>query len=401
MPSKYHGFTHPRRVPPRPHGRRAGLLRTARQRSRERSPPRTTGNFGHPRGLPSAPPAMANVFSDLIKAGQWVEMSEALRDSFIANACNTVRKVHALDQNSSSYSAGSKIPRARRPCGPRQPLDLESTERCDPRGHQGEAPPAAGLCGPRRFGRRFQHGGARPRRRRGRAGRQGPENQPAPAIVQIVHGAALAGPFFEHTPAGTRTPLSLLALDPEILRGNLLARSGLQGQPHGLHTFDIFISDLNDHIQRSFSKEVRAEFHLASKALLVTFEKYPTTTLRQVFRHIGTASASSELTTAAHFLVITLRRACSRSGGYYAAWPVRISPSTGAAASLPRRQHGGTPLRVTSSLVEISSSSKLHLPSLIDVSSCDKFHLPSCGELPLPTAPSPCPSRQLTRDKHK
>ena len=65
--------------------------------------------------------------------------------------------------------------------------------------------------------------------------------------------------------------------------------------------------------------------------------------MRQVVRHIEVAPASPELTAAAHSLVATLRRAHSGKGGYDAAWPVHATAATGAAASSPRRQHGGTP----------------------------------------------------------
>ena len=42
-------------------------------------------------------PPISPVYTNTIKPAQWAEMSPALRDSFVANAPNTGRKVHELD----------------------------------------------------------------------------------------------------------------------------------------------------------------------------------------------------------------------------------------------------------------------------------------------------------------
>ena len=55
--------------------------------------------------------------------------------------------------------------------------------------------------------------------------------------------------------------------------------------------YDAYLLDFTNHLQHSFSKEVRTEIHLTPKALLATFERYPAAALRQVFRHISTAPA--------------------------------------------------------------------------------------------------------------
>ena len=60
---------------------------------------------------------------------------------------------------------------------------------------------------------------------------------------------------------------------------------------HSSTFFDAYFSDFTNYIQCNLSKEVGTEIHLASKALLATFEPYPAATLRQVFRRINTAPA--------------------------------------------------------------------------------------------------------------
>ena len=104
-------------------------------------------------------------------------------------------------------------------------------------GNQRHARPAAGLGEQRNSGHHLGLGGTRPRGRRGQTGLQESGDQPPPAIVKIAHDAALHRLLSEHTPAGTRIPLSPLALAPDGFGRNPFTRPSLQGQPRRLDLF--------------------------------------------------------------------------------------------------------------------------------------------------------------------
>ena len=142
---------------------------------------------------------------------------------------------------------------------------------------------------------------------------------------------------------GTRQP-SLRSSSPRTFCEVLLAPPPAYKQsPEDATVLDAHLSDFSHHVQHSFTKRTRIKIHIAATALLETFEPYPAATLRHVLRHIEAATAPPALTTAAHSLVATPRRAHSVDGRYDAAWPVHATPATGAPASSPRRQHDGTP----------------------------------------------------------
>ena len=84
-----------------------------------------------------------------------------------------------------------------------------------------------------------------------------------------------------------------------------------------------------------------ADIRLAAQALLDAFESFPGATLRLVFRHIDTAPASPELTSAAHALVDVLRSVHAVPGRFIT-WPDRSTLGAAAAASSPRRHHGAS-----------------------------------------------------------
>ncbi|CAN0525054.1 unnamed protein product, partial [Laminaria digitata] len=109
--------------------------------------------------------------------------------------------------------------------------------------------------------------------------------------------------------------------------------SSYVGRPVDSVFLNVHLDDFSNHVQHGFPTKVRTHVHRTAKSLLDTFEPYPGATLRQVFRHIATAPASSELTAAAHALVVVLRQAHADAKPGEAEWPNRSTLSGGAASS--------------------------------------------------------------------
>ena len=159
-----------------------------------------------------------------------------------------------------------------------------------------------------------------------------PRGQPAPAPAGWPWPSSGAfavlprpGLLFPRAPVPPRCPPPGVHVPPRrlLVHGRPPRRPHLAGTPRPR--------------RHQHSKHIR----LATLALLDTFESFPGATLRLVFRHIDTAPASPELTSAAHALVDVLR-SVHTAPGRFITWPDSSTPGAAASASSPRRHHGAS-----------------------------------------------------------
>ena len=208
---------------------------------------------------------------------QWAEISPDFRDSFVANAPNTVRKVHKLDAEALTNSGNlrttnwqktsGRLPPARRrgqkdsrPSRPHDPgWDNSWTRRIGKPSPLPRVPRATTMRLPRR---NRQHGLWRPAGSRERQDRpRGHAYRPTP----------------EHTPA---EPPFFVASN--LWRGPVHATPSPQDDPRGRESFGrvpvgLFLPCATSPLQRA-----KTQIHLAAKALIDTSEPYPATTLKRV-----------------------------------------------------------------------------------------------------------------------